>query len=649
MYKTGLLLTILIFGILRSSQAQKQENVWITGERGGIKIDFNSGSPNIATRALSFNSYEAAASICDPATGQLLFYTDGDTVFNKNGKIMPNGKGLTAVPAYEKTAPTSSSPQGAVIVPMPGGPGKYYIFSLTDFNTYLMAKILFPGSPDYVDYSGLLFYSVVDMTLDGGLGDVVAGQKGIVLDTTTRFTEHMIAVEGDNCNAWVVLLDPQRETTSITRFKAFEVNRFGVQKDPVVSNVFTTSQGLAPYNSIAGFAQSVGQLAISPNRKKLAFTIGSELTRQRLVVFDFNPAIGEASKPEIIDTAVTTNTTSKYYGVCFSPDNSKLYVNDWGLNAIFQYDLSRPSTNDIIASRTQISTSTIYFSNIKRGPDGKIYYFSADAWMGTIDAPNQAGMSCQPKPQVINLDTMANWAKTLPTDVPLVKMPEPTQYHSREGIICAKADHALLTVPLEEATHYVWDNQDTSFNRTITKEGVYWVKYYEGNCLDHIDTFYVSLFSLEPTITIDNQELGTAKPYSTYQWMVDGELIAGATNSTYTVTQNGKYQVIVSDQTTGCVDTAAEYPVTNYTDIPSVNRSIAGQVNIYPNPATDRITIQSSVKVAVTLTDISGKSIVTRKDASDISIRDLAEGIYLLHIFDINGTLIKTEKIAKIK
>ena len=55
------------------------------------------------------------------STGDLLFYTDGITIWNKNHIIMSNGTGLMGDP---------SSTQSATIVPLPGSSTLYYVFTL---------------------------------------------------------------------------------------------------------------------------------------------------------------------------------------------------------------------------------------------------------------------------------------------------------------------------------------------------------------------------------------------------------------------------------------------------------------------------------------------------------------------------------------
>ncbi len=635
------ILTACIFGL--SAQAQKEENVWIFGQAGGLGLDFNAGSPaNSIPAPAFFDSYEATASVSDPLSGQLLFYTEGDNVYNKNGLTMPNGTALTGITSVTSATPTSSGAQSALIVPMPGTTGKYYLFSLTDVNSYIFGKVLFPGF--YPDQSGFLYYSIIDMNLNGGLGDVVAGKKGIPVDTTSHFTEHMLGVAGNHCNVWVVLLDPQRETNNISRFKSFNVTAEGVDSVPVVSDVFTVSQSLAPYNTQTGFGQSVGHICVSPNRQKLALAVGSSLTRQRLTLFDFDAGTGTVSKPILLDTAFTAEPDNQYYGVCFSPDNTKLYANDWGHlgdNKIYQFDVSSNNASTIIGSRVTVSASSNYFSGIKRGPDNKVYYFYSPEQIGVIRNPDLPGMACDPDTAAIAMPLESG--KNFPNVVPVAIPPAPL-YTATDSLICGDAAQIGPRAPLNSTSGHTWSNGQTTPTIVIEQDGTYWVSYLEQNCQERVDTFRIELQQPNPVITIKVFDLSTTRSYNSYQWMVDGALIAGATNSVYTVETNGDYQVIVSNEN-GCIDTSDIYPVRNAAIEDLID--IAAQIQVYPNPSEDEVYIAAPIPLRLRLTDMSGSVIPLSGATNRIPVRNLATGTYLLYLSDMSGQLVKVEKVVR--
>ncbi len=160
---------------------------------------------------------------------------------------------------------------------------------------------------------------------------------------------------------------------------------------------------------------------------------------------------------------------------------------------------------------------------------------------------------------------------------------------------------------------------------------------------DSTITLELSLFELEPEITINGFELGVVGTYKTYQWIKNGNTIPGATNSTYTVTENADYQVFVTDST-GCEGTAPIYEVRNV----NINNIEEGQyIHIFPNPANESIYVNSPLPVNLHLYSIDGRMVLSQKDATQLSVKQLSNGVYLLHISDKTGKLIRVEKVIK--
>ena len=101
---------ILIFLLSFSgfhAHAGKEFNHWYFGNYAGL--DFTGGSPVYDGNSL-IHFMESCAAISD-TNGNLLFYTDGDTVVNANHQIMVNGTGLMG--GY-------SASQGSLIIQDPG-------------------------------------------------------------------------------------------------------------------------------------------------------------------------------------------------------------------------------------------------------------------------------------------------------------------------------------------------------------------------------------------------------------------------------------------------------------------------------------------------------------------------------------------------
>ena len=147
------------------------------------------------------------------------------------------------------------------------------------------------------------------------------------------------------------------------------------------------------------------------------------------------------------------------------------------------------------------------------------------------------------------------------------------------------------------------------------------------------------------TVMMSGSKLVTAEQFVTYQWIYNGQAIAGATDSVYTFTQNGNYQVAVTNAN-GCSDTSDIY-VVSQVSINEGTSALADQISVYPNPARDMVNVQSPLKVNITITDIKGRMISQVANASRFSIKELPSGLYLLRISDRTGQVIKTIKLTK--
>jgi gliding motility-associated-like protein len=447
------------------------ENVWVFGSHAGI--DFNSGSPVVTLTAIE-GFGEANASVCD-ADGHLLFYTEGSKVWNRNHVLMSNGSDLTpiSVPSSMSalSSVTTSTAQGAVIVPMPDNPNKYYIFSLTSY--------------ELQGDRGKLYYSILDMSLNGGLGNIVAGQKGIFLDSS--LSESMVATLGDECNIWLIT----RSANGLV-YKAYEITTTGINPVPVLSNVGTDLD-----ENDLGF-----RLAVSPDRKRLS---------SGKTLYHFNGLTGELSDPVTLFPNPVTNDTVTY-GLCFSSDNSKLYVDVqqsfWANSHILQFDLSSGNAAVINASAINVGypfTAT----DLKMGPDGKIYFISMGGdignlpvtTLGRINNPNLAGTACQYVVNALpfNLNCAAYFG--LPSVVPVFK--RDTLIQAQSVLVPCFTNEITLSA-ISEGYNFLWSDGTTGNQLTVNQSGMYYVSYREAPCKYHVDTFHITMRSLVPAAGFNN-------------------------------------------------------------------------------------------------------------------------------------------------
>ncbi len=633
--KLLLVFTFLWICCNKFSYAQ-YENVWVFGTGAGL--DFRSGSAVPFTTSIipyqngSTTGIESNASVCD-ADGRFLFYTDGNTVWNRNYDTMYNGYPLVDSLYKKYSNPTYSTTQGALIVPMPGNPDKYFIFSISDFSVLQVA--------------GRLYYSVVDMRLNNGLGGVETNRKNILLDSNLQ--EKMISVAGDRCNIWVLTCGRN------SHFRAYEINSSGVNIQPVISSV-----GIGTY-------LGNGMITVSPNRKKIASVRGlydpdqqrgDRLDSAAVALFDFDAISGVVSNPVplfpygALRPAPTKGQfygplDSTGYGVCFSPDSKKLYFNTFRTNKLYQFDLSSEDSATMAKSCIYLGGPVTY---LRLGPDEKIYFTMPvtgnNSYIGRIGAPNLTGIACQYLDTAYLLNPGAT-GRGLPNVISVLK--KDTSYITYDISECSQ-NTIKLSPSNTSGWGYRWDDGSYAADNSVNTSGAYWLQYHTAPCVFHVDTFDVNIWNFRaPVITVHGLDLSTTEIYDTYQWYINGILIKGATSRIYTVVENGLYTVAVSNNESGCSDTSAIYKVTNVpVNIPNIN-STQQEIKTYPNPASDMLYITPPLSAVAAISGIDGRLMTARVYKGMINISSLSAGIYILRAYNGDGVLLTTKKFIKVK
>lgn len=507
----------------------QQENVWVFGENAGL--DFNSGAPVAVPTGMDVST-EASASVCD-ANGDLLFYTNGYKVWSSNHSLMPNGNGLITdpvLPPLGPTAPapnyTSSTSQGALIVPRPDHAGQYYIFSMTSAEFGITTSGV-----------GRLYCSVVDMSLNGGWGDIVPGQKGVLIDS--GLTEHMTGVVGDRCNVWLLVISRLQN-----QLKAYSITATGIDPTPVLSP-------LLPINNFA----TLGCMDVSPNRKKLA------IGRFGFGLYDFDPATGMASGGMQVMGSLPATTA---YSPCFSPDNTKLYISyvPVTLGTYYSYQLDLSSGNPAIIPGTATSLLPVSYS-FKRAPNGLIYAAGESSVdLHVIQSPNLPGAACQYTPDAISLSPGATHRFGLPTVVPVFI--RDTLYSSAlSKPPCFASSFTIHALNDTTGWDYLWSDGTTGPSLVVDTPGTYWVSYHAPPCRDRTDTFHVRFGSRLPQLEAaagcksSNSALVRAKPapgdtatYTFTWWDAAGLVLRGPLNSnagdSLTGINAGNYELAIS-------------------------------------------------------------------------------------------------------
>jgi hypothetical protein len=361
--RTTLLLIILTAGL--TIQAQKQGNFWYFGDYAGLS--FGMGIPVPLTNG-ALSTGEGCSSISTPA-GNLEFYTDGRFVYNREHDQMPHGNGLLG---------HSSSTESGIIVPKPASTTQYYIFTVDAYDNNL---------------ANGLCYSRVDITLDGGLGDVVTSEKNISLLPLT--CEKVTAVGHSNgISVWVIT-----HQWGTDAFYAYEVTTAGVNLTPVISH---TGPAL-----VGDMQASKGYIKCSPEGNLIAM---ANNTAFNMILCNFNNTTGTVSHLVTDYSFVNPggNDPGGPYGVEFSPNSNFLYIGEWKANRrIYQYDVSSGVAETILASKVIVATvgqSADPIGALQLGPDNRMYIARQNSpYLSRINSPNTAGAGCGFVDNAVNL------------------------------------------------------------------------------------------------------------------------------------------------------------------------------------------------------------------------------------------------------
>ncbi len=343
------------------SIGQLQNNHWNLGFNA--RVDFSVNPPN-GMVASPIYSPEQCATVSDAATGQLLFFTDGQSVWNINNQLMPNGFNLLG-------GAFLSCSQGPLIVPFPEDSTKYYIFTMDDLEY------------DVPQLDNGLRYSVVDMSLNGGLGDVDPAQKNVFL--TDFLTEKMTVVRSEAIRGYWVIVH-KRESN---QFLAYKVDGCGVDPNPVSSNVGT--QLLGANSNFDTRMPFYGSMKTNKSGDRIAMPIDDS---KIIEFYSFNAANGELSNPLTVETTDNTvNPPIRKYGCSFSPDGSKFYYTN--TISVYQLDLSNYDSLAIATSHFLVATPANPTFQLEEAIDGKLYVaIGGSNVLDAINSPNNPGASC---------------------------------------------------------------------------------------------------------------------------------------------------------------------------------------------------------------------------------------------------------------
>jgi gliding motility-associated-like protein len=361
-------LTGLVFILLQPLYAQKEGAIWYFGNHAGL--DFSGQYPKPLTNGQT-NSSEGVASISDK-DGKLLFYTDGQTVYNKNHAIMDNGDNLFG---------NSSSTQSSIIVPKPGSSTEYYIFTVaqavSEFNN---------------NYKGLN-YSIVEISANAPLGRVTIKNTQLPQTSNILFTEKLAVVKDkDGQSVWIIA-----HQFGTWAFYTFKLTNSGITLvDTPSAGSFHVIDKADPKNTGA-----TGYMKTSPRGNLMAVAVEGMKVFELFNVYIVNNKLnitwivtlpaGDSQNPQA--------KTGEPYGVEFSPSGNFLYGSTRKGGLLYQWDITRLDTLAIKNSvKVLREDPTSPCGALQLALNGKIYLaVDKKPYLGVINNPDEQNRRFMPK------------------------------------------------------------------------------------------------------------------------------------------------------------------------------------------------------------------------------------------------------------
>jgi len=423
--------------------AQNIADYWYFGHKAGIHFEANGP---VALTDGQLRTFEGVATISDNE-GNLLFYSEGDTAWNRNHQPMPNGIGLLG---------HTSASQSTIFCPDPAEASRYFLFTI-----------------DKEGEANGFRYSIVDLTLDGGMGDIDTNFKNILIETPV--CEKLTAVKKcDRSGYWIIVRDYGNNEVH-----AYSLTSAGLDTaNPVIS------YALIEQDSTSGGA---GYMKSSHDGKYLILCNSANVL-SNIELFKLNTQTGEVHSPIVLPVPSVDSNQPSPYGIEFSPNSLLFYVA--GTKFIYQYSIENYNLDSIIASKYDVAIDfdSLRSTALQIGPNQKIY---ANNWnhLNVINKPNESGSACHFEWHSIYLEGRA-------ANIGLPNFIQSAFYNPIQSVEICIQDSVQFSFQDSCAISFTWNFGDTGSgdsNISLLNDPVHH--------FSDTGTFLVSLIVQYPTVT----------------------------------------------------------------------------------------------------------------------------------------------------
>ncbi len=360
--------------------AQNETNNWFFGRNAGLNFDV--GDTNIVLGSGMFTP-EGCTSISD-YDGNLMFYSNGENIWNRNHEIMDNGDNLFG---------DVTGVQTAIIIPKPNDVSTYYIF-------YTRENAI--NSPTFI--AAGIYYSEIKFTPQNPLGSVVIKNQRIANSATSR----LAAIYHNDTNSYKLItvtkpdspiIDPNGEELFV--FRIFTISSLGIDLN---STVVTIIENIG----------TIGTLKISPNGQYIAIINSQSM---KIFAYEYDIVLDNFQLYKTLPTVPAFGLFLIPYGLEFSQDSNMLYYTGANGSDIYIVQIQFSHLNDM-------NPPEGYFFNEPRAQslqlarNGKIYVSKGDinspySRISVINKPEKFGIECAFQRDAINFSPNAS-TKGLP-------------------------------------------------------------------------------------------------------------------------------------------------------------------------------------------------------------------------------------------
>lgn len=559
--KFFLFLFLVLYASKGFSQAENRYNYF--GQYAGL--DFTTSTPTVVFTS-AMQTFGGACTVSDRFTGQLLFYTNGDTFWDRNNQVMSNSNPLSFSGSFYAL-------QGGLIVPSLSDSNKYYAFSLPS------------GS------SGQFSYSLVDMALNNGLGDVVSTENNVPMlnenhnPFTLRTGGIAVAQTRDGAGYWV--LYPNNN-----KLYAYKIDGNGIDiMNPVVTTLnFTNDQtNTTSFLSCIKVSPDNTRLGISYTSPSIVGNLNAN-SQMRIYLFDNSTGTVDTTSNEI------DILNRSIYSFEFNSTSNLVFINNtWGTGSVTNncrllvYDLVNNINREELIPLNSGNNRYLYY--FERAVNNDIYIHSTST-NGVCRITDPSNYNSSISYNIMNLNSQ-------PDGVP----------RTMRNSVGTLVKSASCRLNLNLAGTGIYNNYSYQVSNRITTENNFTV-----NSGQNVNLYSNNFIEFKANTHLRNGSTILAK---------------------------------IQPCPTPSARIASENTIKNIESFDTISELV-----ITPNPATDFVSIitRQNLFNKITIVSLDGKliksNLIENTNEYSIDVSDLSKGIYLISVTSKEGNVL-TQKLVK--